>query len=299
VKWTGGTIFLHGKQHQELSGQAYDGVVQGYSNIDASSRTTLYEAWAQQSMFEDKLRVKAGRIDANTDFDVVATAADFLNSSMGYSPTIMEFPSYPSPQFGADVSASPGKDFKVSAGEFGTARGRILIAETAHPWTMPNHSTGRAAVGAWGLREAIARFDGKQISGTSGFYGVAEQTIWQRLLAEGSDKTQSLAGFLQIGTGDGHENPVTWHVGGGTVLGGPFRRRPADSIGAATTWVRFTDEPNGGYDAHSEQVVETYYKLNVSRTLALVTDIQYFHHPGGTWAHPDSLIATPRLVVTF
>jgi porin len=299
MRWSGNTIFLHAKDHKELFGHGYDGFVQTPSNIDAGSLLTLYEAWAQQSAFDDRLRFKAGRIDANTDFDVVSTAADFLNSSMGYSPTIMEFPSYPSPQFGADVSVSPGKTFKLSAGEFGTARGRILISEIARGGTTARHGPGRAAVGAWSLHEPLTRFDGRQVSGTSGFYGVAEQTIWQRAHAEGSDKTQSLASFVQIGNGDGRENPATWHVGAGTVLAAPFHTRPADSTGVATTWVRFTDEPNGGYDAHSELVVESYYKLNVSRALCLVTDVQYFRHPGGTWSHPDSLIVTPRLVVTF
>src|SRR6202012_3334120 len=91
IGWSGGTIFLHGKEHQQLFGRVYDGFAQTPSNIDAAPLLMLYEAWAQQSMFDEKLGMKAGRIDANTDFDVVSTAADFLNSSMGYSPTIMEF----------------------------------------------------------------------------------------------------------------------------------------------------------------------------------------------------------------
>jgi porin len=295
--WTGGSIFVDGKEHKEISGRSYDGVAQAYSNIDASSRITLYQAWAQQSAFGDKLRVKAGRIDANTDFDVVATAADFLNSSMGFSPTIMDFPSYPSPHLGADFSASAGKGFNVSAGEFGTARGRMLIAETAHPWTKPD--AGRAALGAWRLHEPILRFDGEQSSGTGGLYGVLEQTLWHRPLTRESEKTRSLAAFAQIGTGNGHENPLTLHLGSGTELTAPFQRRSTDSVGVATTWVRFTNEANAGYTAHSELAVEFYYKANLSRTLSLITDVQYFRRAGGMWVNPDSLIATPRLVMSF
>lgn len=297
--WAGGTIFLHGKDHKELSGQAYSGVEQAYSNIDADSRLTLYEAWAQQGLFDGRLLARAGRIDANADFDVVATAADFLNASMGFSPTIMQFPSYPDPHFGAELSASPGKALRLSAAEFGgAAGGRMLIAEASRPWQPPGRS-GRAALGAWTLRQPLTRFDGKPVPGTSGLYGVVEQTLWQRPLSAGSDKIQSLASYLQIGTGDGRENPMILHLGAGVVLAAPFRRRVADAAGAAATWVRFTAVPVCGFDAHSELALESYYKLRLHRTLSLVTDVQYFHHPGGTRAHPDSLMVTPRLVVTF
>ncbi len=297
MHWAGGTIFLHGKQHKVTSGQAYDGVAQVYSNIDADSRTTLYEVWAQQSIFAEKLRVKAGRIDANSDFDVAATAADFLNSSMGYSPTILEFPSYPSPRFGADISASPRKQVKVSAGAFATTRGRIAVAEASRSWMTSSQRSGRAAFGVWKLREPITRFDGTQISGTNGYYGVVEQTIGQRVFAH--DKAQNLAGYLQVGNGDGRSNPAVWHVGSGMVLTAPFEHRSTDAVGVATTWLRFTSAPMCAYDAHSELVLETYYKLNINHNVSLVTDAQYFHHPGGRLANPESFIVTPRLVMSF
>jgi len=245
------------------------------------------------------MRIKAGRIDANTDFDVVATAADFLNSSMGYSPTIMEFPSYPQPQFGVDISASPGKDFKLSAGEFGTLRGKILIAEASRPWRTSGHHAGRAAFGAWRLHEPIMCVDDTETSHTSGYYSVVEQTIWQRSSAETKDNAQSLAVFTQIGTGDGRANPARLHLGSGLVLAAPFRRRSADSVGVAATWLRFTSDPCAGYDARGELVAESYYKLSIGHATSLVTDVQYFHDPGGNSANSDSLIVTPRLVVTF
>jgi carbohydrate-selective porin OprB len=43
-------------------GKGYEGAAQGYSNIDANSRTTLYEFWVEQTLVELGLHVKAGKI---------------------------------------------------------------------------------------------------------------------------------------------------------------------------------------------------------------------------------------------
>src|SRR5262249_43185031 len=76
--------FVRLKTHMSHFGEAYENAAQVKSNLDGPSRTSLYEMWLQQRLFSNKLRLKAGKIDANTEFAAVATAADFLNSSMGY-----------------------------------------------------------------------------------------------------------------------------------------------------------------------------------------------------------------------
>jgi carbohydrate-selective porin OprB len=70
----------------EEFGWNHDEAAQVYSNIDAASRTTLYELWFEQKWMAGKVRIKSGKIDANSEFAVVESASDFLNSSMGFSP---------------------------------------------------------------------------------------------------------------------------------------------------------------------------------------------------------------------
>ena len=65
------------------------GDVQGFSNIDARPMNRIYEMWFEQTLDRGKVRIKVGRIDANTEFAYVENAGDFLNSSMGFSPTIL------------------------------------------------------------------------------------------------------------------------------------------------------------------------------------------------------------------
>jgi porin len=290
--WKGGSGSVDLKQHLQEFGRPYDGVSQAYSNIDGGSRTTLYQAWAQQSLFTDRLQMRAGKMDANTQFDVVATAADFLNSSMGYSPTIMEFPTYPEPKPGGEVSISLGSGLGMSTGVFRTARGKMGLAEGSYRWVPgSDRDSGRVSAGYWNLRESLTRFDGDQTASTQGYWGVAEQLFELR--------RRQLATYAQIGTGDGRENEYTRHLGAGVVMAAPFSSRKGDAAGLGMTQVRFTRDPDCGFDAGMELALESYYKLRLGQSVSLIGDTQYFRHPGGMRERPDYVVVTPRLTVSF
>lgn len=296
--WSGLSAFVNLKQHVREFGSVYSGVSQGYSNLDADARTDLYSLWVQQNLAARRLRLKAGRIDANTDFDAVATAADFLNSSMGYSPTIMDFPTYPQPMPGGDLSVALPHGLSLAAGEFQTLHGFISVAEAARAWTTGSRQRpGRASLGFWNLREPLTRFSGVSVSASRGWYSVVEQSLWQRPLSPPDAGRQDLSAYLQLGTGDARVNPYALHLGAGAVWTSPLRRRPGDSLGLAATWVRLAPRPAPG--AHHELALETYYKWQLSRSVSLVSDTQYFRSPGGARSAPGVLVSTPRLVVTF
>jgi porin len=288
--WSGASFYASMKQHVLEFGRVDDSVAQGYSNLDASPHTTLYEAWIQQQTFGGRLTLKAGRMDSNVDFDAVPTAADFLNSSMGYSPTLMDFPSYPAPQPAVELLATVNNATRLAAGEFKSPNGSIALLEANRAWRrgMDLHG-GRMAIGTWHLTATLPRFDRDASSGTGGLYGVLEQSLWTRSPAHGD--ARSLAGYLQAGSGDEQVNPFGGHLGGGLVLSAPLARRPADAAGIAASWVRIS----GG---KSETVLESYYRLRLGRVLSLVPDVQYFIDPAGTRS-PREFVATPRLVIAF
>lgn len=164
------------KQHMRQFGETYEDAAQLYSNIDASSRTTLYEIWFEQRLLSNKLRLKGGKIDANSEFATVQSAGDFLNSSMGYSPTIMAFPTYPEPKLAVNVFVHPTSNNGIGLGVFQTAgTGTLAIVEPGHNWNLgQGERPGRVSVGYWRLNGPVARFDGGQASGTEGFYTVLE-----------------------------------------------------------------------------------------------------------------------------
>ena len=178
---TGSTGMVRVRHHLNNFGEDEIGEGQLFSNIDASGRTTLYEAWIEQRLFSEKLRLKFGKIDANTEFAAVQTASDFLNSSMGYSPTILAFPTYPEPKLGFNGFYRPTTNNSVGVGIFQTANGgNLTIFEPARSWHLgPSENPGRLSAGYWQLGGSLARFDGQVSSGTNGFYGVLEQARWR------------------------------------------------------------------------------------------------------------------------
>ena len=298
--WNGSSAAVRLKNHLGEFGYGYEQSFQVPSNIDASSRTTLYEMWIQQKLYGDRLRLKFGKVDANTEFSVLQNAGDFLNSSMGYSPTIMEFPSYPEPKLGFNAFLTARKNYSVGAGVFQTAGGgTFLVAEPGRKWSIGSKELdGHVSVGYWKLNETMTGFDGSQVSSAQGFYSVVEQSVWRKAVNENGGE-RKLSTFAQIATGNGRVNPLSSHLGAGAVLQAPSERRPGDAVGLAVTRVGFSSAPQAQFEHHSELVMETYYRASVSRHVALVPDIQFLHHPGGMTAHHDCALITPRLVISF
>ena len=294
----GTTGLVRLKQHMEEFGVTNDGAAQIYSNIDAPSRTTLYELWLEQKLASGKLRLKGGKIDANTEFAVVQNAGDFLNSSMGYSPTIMDFPTYPTPKLGLNAFLSPTKGNHLGFGVFATnGKGILTLVEPGRSWSLgKNELDGHINVGYWRRDGEIPGFDGGMSFVTQGYYAVLEQTAWRGTHGEAERR---LAGFLQFGRSDGRVNSFTHHVGGGAVLQAPLARRPHDSLGVGATWVRFSSQLGAGFELPAELVVESYYKVAITRNIALVQDFQFVHNPGGMKSNPDYPVITPRLAVSF
>lgn len=298
--WTGMSAYVRLKQHINEFGDIRSDPAQVVSNIDATSRTTLYELWLQQTMLSEKLRLKFGKIDANTEFDQVQSASDFLNSSMGYSPTIMAFPSYPEPKLAAVASYTLRRSDQIGLGIFRTAGDGILsIAEPGHSWSLPKSDLpGHLNVGYWRLDGSLDRLNGGHSSMTQGVYSVLEQAVWRQALKRNNSE-RKLTTFFQFGHSDRVMCDLTQHVGTGAVLQGPFSTRPNDAIGMAFTGVQFSSYGNAGDMRQKESIIESYYKLTLNSKISLVQDFQLVHHPGGSHNNKDFPVLTPRVVIAF
>lgn len=287
------------RNHQSNFGDDFVGAAQLYSNIDAAAATTLYEAWIEQTLLSDKIRLKAGKIDANTEFAAVQTASDFLNSSMGFSPTIMEFPTYPEPKLGFNFFFHPTGGNTLGVGVFQTASGGPLsIIEGSHTWKSGKaENSGRISVGYWRLAGTVPRLDGGVSEQTDGVYSVIEQKVWKS--AESARQARSLSLFLQLGTADGMVSAFARHIGGGGVVQGPWGRRGQDSIGVAATWVRLASESGEGPALSGEFIFESYYKAAFGKHVAFIQDFQLVHSAGGASSSSNCPVITPRLLVSF
>ena len=93
-------LMIH--EHQEEVGklveifmttdQGFAETIQAFVNNDADDFTALYELWYEQYLFDDVVRVKIGKLDANSEFAYVEHGGEFIHSSPGVSPSILSFP---------------------------------------------------------------------------------------------------------------------------------------------------------------------------------------------------------------
>ena len=105
--WKGGTVFISMFENHGTDITArHLGDLQAINNADASNRTRLYEFWYEHALFDDKLRIKLGKIDANADFAAPEYGGEFTQSSAGFSPTI-PLTTWPDPGLGISVFVEP------------------------------------------------------------------------------------------------------------------------------------------------------------------------------------------------
>lgn len=313
----GGTIFANFQQQHGESGSTDAGSFQSISNADADGRTQLSEVWYQQVFGEDVLRLKVGKIDANTEFAVSKYAAEFINSSFGVSPTILGIPTYPDPSTGFAVFLKPCSVAAVSfglfdgAGQEGIATGSrgpatlfgppsdlFMIGELSLTWQLDGSRLGRIAGGAWHHTGAFDRFGGDADSGATGGYVIVDQSVWRENPQKDEDN-QGMGVFLVYGYANPAISDVSHHVEAGVAWTGALPTRDSDVLGLAATWVRFSDAQPAGFSDASETIVELFYKLQITPWCSIKPDIQYIHNPGGLATQGDAVAANLRLNLNF
>jgi carbohydrate-selective porin OprB len=296
--WRGGTIYLGLQEHAGRPGGLFVGDAQGFSNIDAERRTHVGEFWFEQVFSEGKLRIKAGKVDANTEFALVENAGNFLNSSMGYSPTILVMPTYPNARLGFNAFVAPTERFYAGLGVYDVAGGGFMpIGEVGARWKSgKTQLPGRLGFGLWHYTGNLERFQGGSKAGTTGFFVVCDQRLW-RERSEDHEDSQGLGVFFQFGSADADVSEITRHLGGGVEWTGAIPGRNADAIGFGATHVKFTSRPEAGFEKSSELALETFYKIQVTPWLSIAPDVQYIRTPGGAASPGHALAGTVRVTV--
>lgn len=113
--WKGLTLHANGFRIDGGGIQAnYVGNLLDPSYIEARPTTRLYELWAEQKLFDDKLAIRVGQLGADSDFFISSYANQFVNTTFGF-PGILSFdlpsggPEYPLAALGARVKFEPAK----------------------------------------------------------------------------------------------------------------------------------------------------------------------------------------------
>lgn len=304
-----GEIYADLEDHagQDLSATIV-GDLQVFDKLNSASYLQLFEFWYQQQMFGDKLRLKIGKIDANTEFSVIDYGLPFINSSTQVSPTVFLFPTTPDPMPGINLFFKPTASFYASAGAFYANRserfgdfignpqdnqlsefGGFFILETGFEWSgtflLPH--PGNLKLGGWGDNGTFSRFDGTAQNGTGGIYAILDQTVIK------PDCSRSVKAFLEYGLTQQTINPVDEHFGAGITWSGPLSFRPKDLMGLTGQYARCSAGADLWYAY--ELALEWFYKIRVGSWGAVMPDLQYIIHPGGEYR--NALVGTARLEV--
>jgi carbohydrate-selective porin OprB len=280
--WRGATARVQFFSKVGANGTAFLQDLQGFSNIDARDTTRTGELWIQQAV-GSRLRVKVGQVDANSDFARSDVNGDFINASMGFSPTIFVLPTYPDPVMSGSAFVTIAPWFQVSSGVFhgpqGDAvpetlrtEGLFVISEGVARWKAQRHTLpGHAVVGAWFHSGRFASVVTDREMSANGFYAVLDQTVW---LANPHDPEnhRALALFVQVGSADAIIAPFDRHVAGGFTWTEPFIGRRDDVFGLGSTWVRLRERTRGRLD--QEMSFGPFYKWQAVEWLSLQPDLQ-------------------------
>lgn len=315
--WDNATFFLN---FQQIDGPGIGdevGDVQGLDNMDADGRAQLSEIWYEHLFAEETLRIRLGKIDANSEFAFADRAGEFLNSSMGFSPTIFVFPSYPDPAFGFTLFTYPTESLYAGIGVFdgsgqeGITTGSrgpstvfggpgdlFYIAEVGVMWSNDDQTLeGRLGGGVWFHDGDFTTFAATTDDHATGFYLVFDQMLWRENPGD-DDDAQGLACFFQYGYADEQVSSVAHHFGGGVTWTGLIPDRNEDVLGLGVSAAILSDEAGAGFTDTAETAVELFYRIQLTPYLSVKPDLQYIANPGGAGAD-DALAATVRVELSF
>lgn len=327
----GGSTYIQFLSVNAESGGSGDaGDFQGYSNIEsAHSLDVIYELWYEQRLFNDKLRIKAGKIDANSEFSFVGAAGNFANSSAGFSPTVFAFPSYPDPATAVTVFGTvfdrDGVRVGLGYGLFDGAaavdgvrtgtRGPssffsdkisddcFHIGQLNVSWDRAGEepllmSIGRVSAGVWHHTGEFERFDSGTEDSSGGFFATGEVRLFGSSPRDDFATSDGVFVFGQYGWADEEVSEVGQHLAGGVVWRGVLPERADDSAGVYVTLADLSDKDGAGF-RDNELAIDVYYRLQLAPAVFVQPELQFIVNPSGDPNADDAIVGGLRVGIAF
>ena len=324
----GSSLYVHGEGWWSKSG-GIDGASIGSAfgvNGDAGSRDTLVitEFWWEQTMLDDTLRLRLGKLDMTggfehhgcpVSFDCSSYANDetyqFLNNALINNPTI-PFPDY---GIGAVLYWNPIEWWYASVGiadaqadpreiGFRTAfHGEdyfFYIFETGVSPRLDSANgplQGTYRIGLWNNPQPKANEDVSETRDDVGFYVCCDQVLTK----ENSDPedSQGFGAFFRYGYAPSKRNDITNFWSFGFQYQGLIDGRDDDVLGVGFAQGIFSDSADTTYTDDYENAVELYYNAQVASWLNISPSVQYIANPGDNKAASDAVVVGVRVQMIF
>ena len=254
------------------NGSDFVGDMQSFSNIDEEEFSRLYELFFTKSM-SDSSNLKLGVMDATADFAAPYNGGDFINASMGFSPTIGGISTYPTPHLGVYYDLAFAH-YKLKLGAYSADEDRIGFSESFQiaEFEMGYSEESYLRFGLWS-HTALENREGT-LDSAGDFYAVIDHKF--------NDK---LNGFFQYGNADSEFNDIETHW----------------AIGVNYTGLFFADEPSGlvmsqiSVDGSGQETaIEFYSNYTVNEHVSVKPSLVYISELAGDSASGDATIFNLR-----
>ena len=285
------SVFISYQAQRGQHGSDSVGDIQAYSNIDEDDFSRWYEVFYQYDADIGYLRV--GKTDANGEFAVNEHGANFINSSMGFSPTIVGFPTYPSPALSVVAGLDIHAKVQVATGIYAAAdyndfAEQFYVAELRYQ--INEHSLLK--LGWWRDTNTYPTAFDEQQDATTGYYALFQNSLPDNHWFG----AQSSHWYSQLGYADQDISEINWHFGTGIEFVSPFGRNE-HNMGLGLSYVKLS--PLLTDNATSETAIEAFYSWPLHSNLLLKPDLQYFISPSGNTNISNALVFTLRLEISY
>lgn len=325
--WKGAAIhanafYVHGDGPTNKTGSTF-----AVSNLEGFETVRLDELWLEQSLLDDKLKVKVGSIAADTMFFISDTAAVFLNGTFGWpgilaSNTVQGGPGYPLTSMGAVVTYTPNDSLALMGAVFngspadphatnaqksnrhGTdfrfGDGELVMLEGAYRYELGGLA-GTVKVGGWKQFDAPEGIytdfrSGASVNSDYGIYGIIDQQLWK------GDGNKSVTAFGRISGSPTDRSPMDFYFDTGVLFTGFVPGRANDAFGAAFGYGQISEDrvnTNPSALKTYESVVELNYLAEIRNGISLSPDFQYFWNPGAVAEVDHAAVWGVRLKVSY
>lgn len=280
--WSRASLFGQYYAFGGRNGSTILGDYEGFSGIDADPFAHAGELSLDVDWWPGRLRTRAGRLDANSDFALPISTELFQHSSAGFSGAIYPMPTYPNPEVGVvaeyhvkgTVSTTVGwynGPEPEDAGGRMVAPGQMWLVQTS---TGDNPEVGRVVLGAWRHTGGFLN-DRDWLRDSRGWFLLAERVAGHvsegRALVASTQASFSLDGVA----------PVRRHVALGVRVDRATRRRFNDSMGVRVSFAELSAPHELATDA-TELGIELFHRFALTSWLGLQPDIQWLRLPAGT-----------------
>lgn len=280
----------------------------GFTFDDNSYR--LYQLLLEQSLFNDKINIAAGRMATLTEFANLEILSYYVNTAFNENagsikrniPTIT---TDPFSTWGVRLRLNPIDQFYIMSGiyvsnpenkhadnngvDFSFDGGALWLGEIGYSPSL--NVTTHALPGNYKLGMLIdtSEFEvfnrpGRTKSDNYGFYIFMDQMLYK----ENSRDNQGFI-FFSVFTYFPQEeiNKFPFYYAGGLAYVGLLRNRPHDKTGFGFLIGEFSDDlPEQDY----EMILELTYKMQANKWLVIQPQAQYVVHPDGNQNIDDALV---------